>query len=101
MTETLYGDKDFELYYEEMGGHVFIHLDIHNWSKSVCQRIRAMFEATLLYFDTQGRDVIFATTQNPQAVKVWNTIKTHDEIVELKHGNRPVGWLGAWYTGEE
>ena len=101
MSEVLYGDKDFVLTSEEVEGQTFVHLSIASWSKSVLQRIKAVFTATLAYYEVMGKDVIFATSDSAKSVKLWQIVKPCDELVELKQGKLQAGWLGAWYTGEE
>lgn len=96
MSEVLKETEDFRLVFEEEGGFIFLHLEVENWSASVCKQIREALDETLLRFEG-GHDVVFGTTSSYKSVRLWNLVKPCFEVVKLDGRN----WLGSWLTGKD
>lgn len=97
MSKTLYKAIDeVALYYETVGGHIFLHLDLKTWGKDTLKKMRVELQEALIYFEDQGHDVVFMTTDEPKTVKMWETIKPLFNLQEVSKG----GWLGSWITGD-
>lgn len=88
--------SDYSMRIDESGEHVFLHLDVRNWNKSVLKDVRLLVELVREEYKSKGYVAVFATADNDKTVKFWNKIRPCDHIRAFGPDNRFT--LGAWET---
>lgn len=91
--------EDYALRVNEAGGHIFLHMDMVNWSKSALKEIRERVDLLAKDFEEQGYVAVFATTDEDKVVKFWRMVRPIDEL--NKFGPHDEYYLAAWYLEQE
>ena len=94
-----FSNDDFLVEINEAGGHAFLHLEMHKWSKSALKELRLVLDLLEVQYRDKGHDVLFATTDNEKVVKFWNLVRPCDIL--QKFGPRNEYYIGSWIIMEE
>jgi len=95
MNEIYKKTDDYLARVEEVGGYLFVHLDVHNPSHNVIKGIQEEFQNLLDKYAEEGRDLVFAHSNHKSSVKFWDFLHPTYQVRELDDG----GWVGSWETG--
>jgi hypothetical protein len=94
-SEVLYDNEDFTGKLVVEGGHAFLHLTVHRWSKEVFTRVRKAFRRVLADCQSEGHTIVYATSESKKSVKFWKMMAPLEELDVF--GSRSQYYIGAWY----
>lgn len=68
--KTYYEDEDIKVYLENINDCVFIHVGIHNMSKSVLRKIKEKWGEVVLKMYALGYEELFAYTKDSRIINM-------------------------------
>lgn len=86
--------EDYTATLQEAGDHIFLHLDVENWSPSVLREIKSKWPVLLEHIVDKGYSILFTYSKDKQSVKFWNMMQPLTET--RKFGPENEYLLGAW-----
>ena len=94
MKQTFSNSEDYKLVLEMEQNIIFLHIDVHNWGKSVLKSIREDMLDILERTKEQGWDEIYAVTPN---VKFANMIEPCQVVAQSEADKNCT--IVKWITG--
>ncbi len=94
MKQTFSENEDYKLVLEMEENHIFLHIDVVNWGKSVLKSIRTDMLDILKRTKEQGWDEVYAYTPN---VKFANMVEPC-ETIGIMYGREELT-IVKWATG--
>lgn len=91
---TYYKDEDVRIQFQNLGGYIFMHLDVYNWSPSVLKKLRKGFSELRVKFQEEKVDLVFATGDNQHSIKLWGLVHPLYEVHEVPES--PGYFVGSW-----
>lgn len=88
-SKVYYEDEDFMLKVEELDGHLFMHVDVTNWTPSSYKRGVEKFEEVIKRAYWGGYEAVYTYIKNPKFAKMFGspewlqTLNHNDEQYEL------------------
>ena len=83
---------------EEGEGYVFLHLEVHNWNKSVYKSLQEDFNKVINEFKGRGYDRVSFYLPVEASTKFHEKMRPLDYLV--KFGPNMEYQAGGWFTGE-
>lgn len=74
--KTYLACPEYVIRLEDEQGHLFIHLDVYRWDKTVVRELREEFATIKRRAYENGYKFISTYTKNPKFVKMFGGIKT-------------------------
>ena len=92
---TVYESTDkYEATFQEVGDHIFFHLEVYAWSPSLLKEFKEKWPDVVATVKDKGYDILFTYSKYPQSVKFWN--KIHPCNYVEKFGPDNDHYIGAW-----